>query len=115
LLAREDKKMSSEKIEKNKGARLLAGISYLWILCLLPIVLGVKNKFVRYHAKQGLGLFIAEIILWIISVIPVIGWLIGFLTFILAIIFSVTGLVKALSGEIWRVPFIGKISEKIKI
>ncbi|MBI5144164.1 MAG: zinc ribbon domain-containing protein, partial [Candidatus Omnitrophica bacterium] len=35
-------------------------LSYLWILCLVPLILKKENRFAMFHAKQGLVLFIGE-------------------------------------------------------
>lgn len=107
--------MSEENKKDVQENKALAAVSYIWILCLLPIIVGTKSKFAMHHAKQGLVLFIAEIALWIVSIIPVIGWLIGFIGFILAIIVSILGIVKALAGEYWQIPYIGKFADKIKL
>ena len=53
-------------IESNK---VLAVLSYLGILVLVPIFAGKNSKFARYHANQGLVLAIAEVAYWIVKAI----------------------------------------------
>ncbi len=53
-------------IESNK---VLAVLSYLGILVLVPIFAGKNSKFARYHANQGLVLAIAEVAYWIVQAI----------------------------------------------
>jgi hypothetical protein len=48
--------ITREDIEKNKW---LAGLSYIWILFILYWL--VDSKFVKFHAKQSLTIFIAEV------------------------------------------------------
>lgn len=103
-----DKKPDSEDIEKNK---VVAAVSYIWILCLLPLFLKRDSAFCQFHAKQGLVLFIIEIVGWLIFWIPFIGWLL----FIIILIFAVMGLVNALQGNYWKMPFIGDLAEKINL
>lgn len=55
---------NKKDIETNKGISL---ISYLGPLCFIPFLLGKESKFVSYHAKQGLNLFIFEVIFGFIS------------------------------------------------
>ncbi|MEA3293262.1 MAG: hypothetical protein U9P88_02280, partial [Patescibacteria group bacterium] len=50
----------------NERNNTLAIISYLGIFCLVPLLLKEKNDFVKFHAKQGLVLFIGEFISWIL-------------------------------------------------
>lgn len=53
-----------DDIESNKG---MAIISYLGPLCIIPFLTSKNSKFAKYHAKQGLNLFIAELTFSIIS------------------------------------------------
>ena len=95
-------------------ARILGAVSYLGILSLIPIVLRTKNDYTRFHARQGLLLFISEIIFTLIWVIPFIGWVIGFLGWVFCFIFSVIGLVRALRGQRWRIPVLHRFVDKVK-
>ena len=54
----------TKDIEANKG---MAIISYLGPLCLVPFLVSKESKFSQYHAKQGLNLFVIEIVFAIIS------------------------------------------------
>lgn len=99
-------KVSSEL--KNK--RTLAALSYLWIFCLIPL-LKSKDEFVQFHAKQGLIIFFIELILSLVGWIPLVGWLASVVVTIVALI----GLIKALNGEKWKIPYIYEWSQKIKI
>lgn len=61
-------KASADKdIEANKT---LAALSYAWILCLVPLLGRRDSKFAQFHAKQGLVLFIIEIIAGLIFLGP---------------------------------------------
>jgi len=95
-------------IENNK---VIAAMSYLWILCLVPLFLRRGSKFAQFHAKQGLMLFIVEIIGWLIFWIPVIGWLL----IIILIVFAVMGIVMSLDGKFWEMPILGKYAAKINL
>lgn len=54
----------AKDIDANKG---MAIISYLGPLCLVPFLVSKESKFSQYHAKQGLNLFVIEIVFVIIS------------------------------------------------
>ena len=95
--------------------KFLAIISYLGVLSLLVMILRERSKPVHFHVRQGVALFVVEIICTLILVIPFIGWLIGFIGWILCILFSVLGLIKASKGKEWPIPVLGKIATKIKI
>ncbi len=95
--------------------KLLAVISYIGVLSLLSMILVRENEYVRSHVRQGVALFVAEIICTLILVIPFIGWIIGFIGWILCILFSVLGLIKVIKDRKWQIPVLGKLAMKIKI
>jgi uncharacterized membrane protein len=107
--------VTAEDAEKNKIFGILA---YLWILCLVPILAAKDSPFAKYHANQGLVLFILEIVLWIgISVLSVVFSMIGlgFLTFFLGLIhllplvLLILGIINAAAGKCVPLPIIGGI------
>lgn len=102
-------------IEKN---RLMAVLSYLGILVIIPILVTPDSKFVRFHANQGLLLFIASLVFGaldkilkvLLGWIPVVGSvilsvysLIGLVLFI----FAILGIVNAAQGKGKELPIIG--------
>ncbi|MFH1111844.1 MAG: DUF4870 domain-containing protein [Patescibacteria group bacterium] len=89
-----------------------AAMSYLWILCLVPLLLRRQSSYVNFHAKQGFGLFVVELIVSVVSIIPVLGWLIAFIGWFVFVILSVMGLVSALSGKRWRLPMVADYVDK---
>ncbi len=91
-------------IEEN---RVLAAISYLWIVSIIVLVVKKDSKFASFHAKQGLILFIAALI---ISWIPVVAWILN----ILILVAIIVGLTKALDRQWYKLPLIGDLAEKIK-
>ena len=89
--------------------KTVAALSYAWILCLVPLLGKRKSKFAQFHAKQGLILFAIELAASLVSWFPVFGQLL-----ILAlIVVSVMGIIKAMNGEWWKIPFIYEWSKKI--
>ena len=106
-------KFDPKDIEENKA---IAAIGYISILCLVPLILKKDSRFAYEHGKQGFVLFIAELIVWALGLLPVIGWfIIGPIGTVLCIIVAIIALLKALNGEFWEIPYIGTYREKIKI
>jgi uncharacterized membrane protein len=102
-------------IETNK---VLALFSYFGFLFLIPLLGAPNSKYARFHASQGLNLFIAEIAITIASVIlsAVIGWIpiVGlvkeiafYLIDILLFVLAVIGIVNAVGGKAKELPLIG--------
>lgn len=103
-MADEKKPMGGSGSDSN----LMAALSYLWILSIVMLLVKKDDDYVKFHARQGLILFIASVIFWFI---PVLGWILNILVVILVIV----GFIKALSGERWKMPLIGDLAEKINL
>ena len=88
--------------------RLVAALSYLSILFLLPRLFCPEDEFARYHGRQGLTLFVFGIICDAISAAFPIGWLLSL--FRLYCIYK--GMSNALNGLKLPLPYIGKYGEK---
>lgn len=100
--------------------KILSVFGYFGILFLIPLFAGNNSQFTRYHANQGLLLFILDIILYVIALI--IGGIIilvsGFqavlavplimsLVSLVVMIFAIIGIVHAAQGEMKPLPVIG--------
>ena len=90
--------------------KALGAIAYLGILFIVPLLVKKDSAFCMFHAKQGLVLFIIEVIGGIIFWIPFVGWAIMALVSILGLI----ALINALMGNQWKIPVIGDLAEKFK-
>jgi uncharacterized membrane protein len=106
--------MPQEDKEIQEG-RFFAVIAYIYFLCILTLLFKKDNKFALYHAKQGLVLFVFEVTGFILSVIPILSWLMHNPGFILAVAISLWGILKAWSGEYGRIVVISRIADKIII
>jgi len=102
-----------------KDDNIIAAIGYIFILCLVPLLLKKDSQFAQFHGKQGLVLTVVAVIAWILSMIlwfiPVIGWLINLVMFITIIVLAVLGILNALKGEYWEMPVLGEFAKKIKL
>ena len=95
-------------VEENK---LLAALSYVWILCLVPLLAKRESKFAQFHAKQGLVLFIIDLIASLFFWFPLFGQLL----MLLLLVVSILGIVKAYNGEWWKMPLVYEWSKKINL
>lgn len=96
--------------------RGMAAVGYLGIFCLVPLFLAKDSEFAQYHAKQGLILAIASAVLQLASRalwhVPFGGLLVVVLG-IAIFIASVMGIIKALSGERFEIPYVSEWAAKI--
>jgi uncharacterized membrane protein len=95
--------------------RMLAAVSYLWIFCVIPLVLRKGSPFVQFHAKQGAVLAITWFLLWVIGVIPILGWIIFFFGSILLVAINLLAIVRAWHGEQWKIPYLNSYVEHLDL
>ena len=102
-----------QDITNNKAMAILA---YFGILVLIPIFAAKESKFARFHANQGLILFIGCIAIYLVQTIlfAILPWriwwlvstvvgLVGLVIFVLAIL----GIVNAAQGKAKELPLVG--------
>jgi uncharacterized membrane protein len=92
--------------------KILAALGYLvGIVALIAILIEpYKNeRFVKHHAIQALAVWVGWILVSVVSVIPVIGWIISAVGWIALLVFSIMGAVKAFQSEMWEMPVIYNI------
>lgn len=91
--------------------KVFALLSYLAVLCVIPLLLKTENPFVYQHAKQGLVLFIIQVIVFLSSI--VLPWVfVGFFYCITAVL-SALGIIDSLKGRFVRMPVIADVADKI--
>ena len=117
---------TQKDIDENK---LMAVLSYIGVLVLIPLLAKKDSPYAQFHAKQGLVLLISGVILGVVStitgfvaLIPIIGWIVGllvglaiFVAGIALFIFVIMGIINALSGKMNQLPVIGQYADKINI
>lgn len=99
--------------------KVMGVLAYLGILVLIPLIGGGHNRFVRFHASQGLTLFVLEAILGVAY--RALTWILPFgilwrsvrwlyrLANLLCLVLSITGIANALTGKMKQLPVIGSI------
>ena len=107
-MSRVQKQNDPEVIE----GKIFAILSYLSILCIIPLIFKKENNFVLSHGKQGLVLFIGEVAVFIVSVI--FEWIFRPAIFVCGVL-SLWGIVEALKGKAVRLPVIADIADKITL
>ena len=105
--------------------RWIAAISYIPIVCLYSLTKVSEGKFIKFHASQGFLLFLAEVVVVILTIILelTIGkirflgiFVVGLFqlgTGLIALLLAVIGFVKSLFGEYWHIPLLGDHIDKV--
>lgn len=115
------KKSKSPKANKKQ---VISGISNEKLCSLLSYVLlgllwylldeKIRKPEVKFHVKQGLVLFLAELINSAVWSIPIIGWVVGPIINLGILILVIIGIVNVLNDKTQPIPLIGKFAENFK-
>jgi uncharacterized membrane protein len=96
-------------VEKNKVMGILA-----YFIFFLPLLAAKDSKFAMYHANQGLLVFLLWVAYmvanFILAFIPIIGWILMMVLWLVPVIWTILGIVNAAKGEMKPLPLVGKIS-----
>jgi len=107
---------------QNSERTIFLVLSYLGIFCLIPLLAKKDDPEVQWHAKNGLALFIAELIWVAIRIafifirIPMFGCgmaAIGCVVWIGFLALSIMGIIKAVNGQRFRIPVLTDMAEKM--
>ena len=104
---------NGESFQSEEG-RMAAIMSYIPILCFIPLLNMKENKEAHFHARQGVILFLIEV-LAIIFLIDGISKFVFKALLIVAVALSVVGIYFALQGKNYKLPIIGDFADKAKL
>jgi uncharacterized membrane protein len=93
---------------------LAGALSYLAVPAIIFLVVEPysRNKFVRFHAFQGLLLWVFNVVGHIVLTVTIIGVVLYPLLWLLVVVLGIIGAIKAFQGQKWKIPVIGPIAEK---
>jgi uncharacterized membrane protein len=105
------------KVSQNRTVMIV--LAYLWLLALVPLLVEKEDAEVQWHAKNGLLLTAAEILLWlvfmILTMIPFLGCLILIVQLVLwvgIIVLHVIAIVKGVNGGRLVIPVLSDYTSK---
>jgi len=106
-------KQPSNQDQQILEGKIFAILSYLSILCIIPLLFKKDNPFVLKHGKQGLILFLGEVAVFIVHII--LGqWILRLGMFVFGV-FSFIGLIAALQGRDADLPIISKLADSVTL
>lgn len=105
--------ISSVRSKGGMKSRLMAIMSYLGILCFVPLLRNKDDEFVHFHAKQGLVIWMWSVLAIFAIYLPGVGnWLFSFST-LAVLILSTIGVISAALNRAWKLPLIYSVSNRI--
>ncbi|MBR4433331.1 MAG: hypothetical protein IKS80_02350 [Bacteroidaceae bacterium] len=87
--------------------RIVSLFAYLGFLFIVPLIAGKDSKYARFHTNQGIILFIFSAILAFLVRFPHVGWIFA-LGEVVVVIFTILGIINAVTGKARELPLIGK-------
>ncbi|MCK4574507.1 MAG: hypothetical protein KAU36_09050 [candidate division Zixibacteria bacterium] len=112
--AGEDQQPQGGEGFQSEEGRMAAVMSYIPILCFVPLLNMKDNKEARFHARQGVLLFLIEL-LAVIFLVDGISDFVFKAILIVAVALSVVGIYFALQGKNYKLPIIGDLVNKTKL
>ncbi len=94
---------------------VFAILSYLGILVLIPLLVKKDDDFVHFHAKQGLVLLLVWVAVWILGMIPFVGWIFSSFLSVALLIICLIAIIKVLTGKKWEIPVLSEYADKLNI
>lgn len=107
------RKRSASTDQQISEGKVYAMLSYLSILCIIPLVFQRNNTFVLGHAKQGLIIFLGEVAVFIAHII--LGYWLWRLGMFIFGIYSFVGLITSLQGRNAQLPLVSKLADSITL
>lgn len=103
---------------------LMIVLAYLWILALIPLLTKKDDSEVQWHAKNGIGILIGEIVAWI--AISIIGYVapsvvacgmtaVSCAVWIAFLVVRIMCIVKGVAGQRFTVPVLTDLGQKINV
>lgn len=88
--------------------KLFSIISYIDFLWLLPFIFAPDNPTAKFHAKQGMVLTIAKLVLQVLASFLHFGWVVSLVFWG----FRIKGIINAADGREEPLPYIGELAKK---
>ncbi|MFH1876056.1 MAG: hypothetical protein ABH865_04125 [Candidatus Omnitrophota bacterium] len=98
-----------------KDGAPFAALAYVFFLWILIFMFRKDNRFAHFHAKQGIVVFIGEMVFITLALLPRVGFIFYVSGLLLFLFLSLYGIYSALTGKMNRMRFISDIADKFII
>jgi len=101
---------NSQNVSQLNDDKLWSILSYIPILCLIPLLQEETDSDLRLHARQGVVLMLLELLICIL-LIPGVTNLLFIVSLVICILLALIGAFNAAQSKYWRIPVISDIAE----
>lgn len=95
------------------SAKFFAMLSYCGVLSLVPLIVSRDDSYVRFHARQGVVLWMWEVLAVYTLFIPGLGQLFFRFSVVACLVLSLIGMLAVLLGRAWQFPVIGVWAKRL--
>lgn len=103
---------NTQELPQDKTIGVIAYLTLIGLIIAYVMNQEKKAEFGAYHIKQSLGLCLCGLGLFIVGLIPILGWIISILGSIFIIYLWIMGLMNALNNTMKPIPLLGKKFEE---
>lgn len=92
-------------------------LAYLGILVVIPFIVAKDDPFVKFHIKQGLVLFVIDIIVWFIAGSYMVWsfWPLLQLLNLCILVLTIIGIINVAQGKEKDLPIVGSLAHRISL
>ena len=94
-------------------SRFMAALSYLGVLCLIPLLFGRGDDYINFHARQGLVLWIWGVLAIFSLHIPFLGAFIFSSSVFFIMLLALLGLLSVALSRRWAFPVVSLLARKL--
>lgn len=98
-----------------QAGKNIATIAYLTLIGLIIAFVqnnDKKNAFASFHIRQCIGIFLCAFAIGVVSIIPILGWIVAIVGMLGLFICWVMGLISAINGQMKPLPVVGPLFQK---
>jgi len=97
-----------EHINSGKTIAIISYLTFIGLIIAFVMNNEKKESFASFHIRQSLGLALFGFSLSFIMIIPILGWIIGFVGFFVLLFLWIVGIINAANGKEKSVPILGE-------
>ena len=104
--------MNMEITTEEKNIAIIAYITVIGLIIAFVMNNDKKAAFSTYHIRQSLGLALTGVALFVVGMVPILGWFISFFGSLVLLYLWIMGLMNAINGKQKPVPWLGEKYEE---
>lgn len=99
----------------NNKNTLMGALAYIGPLVIISYIIAKDDPFVKFHIKQGLVLFVAEVAIWILSMMVWVLFPLLQIVNIIVVVLAIIGIVNVVHGKEKELPLVGSFAKQFNI